>query len=151
MRLNSSEHIGAVMTDYQDMTGIWRGEYQYDDDGKSVSFTVWFHDMENGLSGNSLEANTFAPGAADELSAKFIGERNGLSFSVGKTYTSELGFENGTLIYDGQVSLDFSTASGRWTYPDFPLAAGTFQLTRLSHKQFVASERRLSVITNVDQ
>lgn len=132
------------MTDYQDMSGIWHGEFQCDDDDRSVSFTVWFQDMESNLLGNSLEPNTFAPCAADELSAEFSGDRTGLSFSVGKTYTSELGFENSTLIYDGQVSLDFSTASGTWSYPEFSFSKGTFQLTRLSQKQFVEAERRLT-------
>ncbi len=133
------------MTDYQDMSGIWHGEFQCDDDDRSVSFTVWFQDMESNLLGNSLEPNTFAPCAADELSAEFSGERNGLSFRASKIYTSELGFQNGTLIYDGRVSLDFSTASGTWSFPKSPPQTGTFQLTRASNKQFSEEERRFSV------
>ncbi len=135
------------MTDYQDMSGIWRGEFRYEDatDDSSVNFTVWFRDLESGLSGNSLETNTFAPGAANELSAVFYGDRNGLSFSLSKTYTCELGFHDGSISYEGDVSLDFATAHGTWSYPEYPQPRGTFQLTRLSQKQFVKAERHAGV------
>lgn len=119
------------------MSGLWTGRYYYDDDHKPVSFTVWLDEMNTQIVGTTLEPNTFAPDAPDELAAVIVGERDQTTFNVQKIYTTDLGFESEALKYTGTVSSDFTSASGRWTLQRIGSSTGTFQLTRLSNERFM--------------
>lgn len=124
------------------MSGIWRGEYGYSDRADTVPFTVWLEDSVASFSGTTLEPNTFAPTAAEELSAEISGNRTGLAFNFSKIYVTPLGFIQPPVLYSGQVSLDFASATGTWNFPPGIDYRGHFRLTRLSRNLLNAIERR---------
>ncbi len=131
------------MAEFHDMNGLWSGQYSYAIGG-AVKFTLWLVDAEGGLSGTTLEPNTFAPTDAEELEATVSGLRSGLSFEFHKFYSGAFGASQPRLIYQGHCDAGFTSATGKWRFdPDLSIS-GTFRMSRLSAARAKAVTRRIA-------
>jgi hypothetical protein len=128
------------MSGAADMSGLWSGVYFYGgDDG--VSFTAWIEDMSGVLSGTTLEPNTFAPSALEELEAHINGSREGADVEFKKLYAPSTGIKQPAIVYRGKADTAFTTVVGTWTPAGSVLAGGSFRMMRLKTAKSAAEEK----------
>lgn len=112
----------------EDIGGLWRGTYQYDDGGsESYPFTIKMANTEKGFVGAGIEPNLNLPPEKKEIlqsviEGKFMGD-NYAHWS--KTYDGTGGW-NHVVSYGGTLKGD--EIEGRWALTGGP--TGTFRMTR---------------------
>lgn len=126
------------------LTGPWKGRFDYDKGGKPVAFELELVDMGGNLSGQITEPNTIKGAKGDTLMATIEGCHDGGTIRFVKYYS---GLDQGDdPAYEGQLNATCTRAAGRWTFPSEPSWGGRFVLIRAVKAKV---KRRMSVGASV--
>lgn len=122
-----------------DLTGLWSGEYWYVGYPKPpVPFSAHLVDNAGGITGTTLEPNTFAHPGLIELSADINGTRGELSVRFTKLYHPAPGVHRTPIFYSGTIDPNFTMIDGEWKTD----IVGRFVLVRVSHGAKAADAKR---------
>lgn len=133
-----------------DLSGDWTGSYDYGPGSRAVPFAASLFDIGGVVWGTSLEPNTFAPGAGDELEAEISGTRSGRELHFRKVYAGRPQRGEEPIHYTGHVSADGNRIEGRWTIRTFGAnLSGPFVMNRLSGAR-ARAERSARAAATVD-
>jgi len=128
------------------LTGPWKGRFDYDEGGKPVAFELELVDVVGNLSGQISEPNTIAGAVGDVLMASIEGSHDGGAIRFVKYYS---GLDQGDdPVYEGQLNATGTGASGRWSFPTEPGWGGRFVLIRAVKAKV---KRRISVAATVER
>lgn len=123
-------------SDAAGLSGLWSGWYAYDAGGDRVPFTALIEEAGEGFSGTTLEPNTFAPEAGEDLAAEITGFRRGDLIDFIKTYLMERHPTAEPISYAGKVDRAFTLIRGEWAIQaDWTHVTGDFELSRVSANQ----------------
>jgi len=126
------------------LTGPWKGRFDYDTGGKPVAFELELVDVAGQLSGQIVEPNMIKGAKGDTLMASIEGSHDGGTIRFVKYYS---GLDQGDdPAYEGQLNATGTRASGRWSFPTEPSWGGRFVLIRAVKAKV---KRRMSVVAAV--
>ena len=112
------------MNPADDLTGDWRGIFNYPSVGAPTEFAATLHDAGGVLSGHTVEPSL--RGAT--ITARIDGRRVGRAVTFMKLYDDERDGDYDTVAYQGAVDADGLEITGRWTIPGG--WSGTFIMVR---------------------
>lgn len=126
-------------TEFDVLSGLWWGQYWYDDTRFSipstVAFTATLFEHGNDVSGRTLEPNTFVLSEESELSGILKGSRSDTVVKLVKNYDGIPSLINYDIWYTGELNASKNQIVGRWTIQtDLSNSYGGFELSRLSSK-----------------
>ncbi|WP_139176571.1 hypothetical protein [Jannaschia faecimaris] len=127
------------------LTGQWIGRFDYDDGEASVPFEADMIQSGMTLRAQTVEPNTFHPGAMKELRGFLTGWIVGSEVRLTKTYTFD---QVADPEYVGRVDADARRITGCWSFEDMPANTGRFTMTRRPAAKALA-ERRIAAETEV--
>ena len=120
------------MSVFEDMSGVWSGEYRYRGLNLSARFSLLILEKNGKLRGTALEQVILDPDAEpDEYEATIRGDRCGQHVIFTKRYTGHNALLQPPLIYAGAADSGFQCVTGRWVFADDAYLDGTFTLTRV--------------------
>lgn len=129
-----------------DLSGPWKGRFDYDKGGKPVAFELELVDVAGNLSGQITEPNTIKGATGDMLMASIEGSHDDGVIRFVKYYS---GLDQGDdPVYEGQLNATGTRASGRWSFPTTPDWGGRFVLIRAVKARV---KRRISVSATFDK
>ncbi|WP_375404682.1 hypothetical protein [uncultured Sphingomonas sp.] len=112
------------MNPADDLSGEWRGIFNYPAAQPPTEFTATLHDAGGTLSGHTVE-----PGLrGGTVTARIDGRRTGQAVTFNKLYDDERDGDYDTVAYRGAVDADGTEIAGRWTIPG--AWSGTFIMVR---------------------
>ncbi len=107
-----------------DLSGEWRGLYNYPAAQPPTEFAATLHDAGGTLSGHTVE-----PGLrGGAVTARLDGRRTGTAVTFMKLYDDDRNGDYDTVAYQGAVDADGTEIAGRWTIPG--IWSGTFIMVR---------------------
>lgn len=131
------------MTGTVDLTGRWTGVYFYphdpdwnaNDNMPATPFTAELTDAAGVVVGQTLEPDLLFSDGVD-IRAVLEGRHDGLRLTF--TKTPDARDRDHVILYDGEISADGDSISGRWTIPgDW---SGDFSMQRRSVSEAVSEE-----------
>ena len=110
-----------------DLSGTWRGFYNYPIAQAPVPFTAELSDAEGDLAGRTEEVADVGAARGQAITATLQGRRSGFSVTWLKIYDGD--FQHYDAVrYTGTISEDGLEIEGRWTVPGN--WSGTFLMIR---------------------
>ncbi|WP_419809339.1 hypothetical protein [Sphingomonas sp.] len=107
-----------------DLSGEWRGIFNYPRGNPPTAFTAFLNDADGALSGHTVEPNLHGGSA---IAARLDGRRSGTAVTFVKLYEdNDVAYD--TVAYDGSVDPDGREIAGRWTIAG--VWSGTFIMVR---------------------
>ncbi|WP_375427591.1 hypothetical protein [uncultured Sphingomonas sp.] len=107
-----------------DLTGDWRGIFNYPAAQPPTEFTAMLHDAGGTLSGHTVEPSL----RGDTVTARIDGRRAGAAVTFVKLYDDEENEDYDIVAYEGALDAEGAEITGRWTIPG--VWAGTFIMVR---------------------
>ena len=121
------ERMG-IETDHFNNDSVWTGRYWLKDQNREgVPFSVWMTVKNGKLSGSTLEPNAFALIKKEELEASIRGHVDENEIVFLKTYSA---FEHEPVYFEGELSEDGRSVSGKWYFGWPNEWSGPFEMTR---------------------
>ena len=103
------------MSDALDLTGEWRGIFNYPAGLPPTEFLAVLVDAGGALSGEIVETAVAGPCAGGEIRSRIDGRRDGAAVAFAKLYDADEAYDS--VAYRGEVSPEGDEISGRWTIP----------------------------------
>lgn len=123
-----------------DLSGDWRGLFNYPAAQPPTEFTAILHDAGGSLSGGTVE-----PGLrGGTVTARIDGRRTGQAVTFMKLYDDDRNGDYDTVAYHGEVDADGTEIAGRWTIPN--VWSGSFIMVR---ERGVAADTMLTATEEV--
>ncbi len=101
------------MNPADDLSGDWRGIFNYPAAQPPTEFTATLHDAGGTLSGHTAEPSL--RGAT--ITARLDGRRSGAAVTFMKLYDDERDGDYDSVAYQGVVDAEGMEITGRWTIP----------------------------------
>ena len=114
------------MSAVPDLSGEWRGVFNYPAGHPSTEFTATLRDAGGVLSGEVSEPALFGADAGGVIHARIDGRRDGRAVAFTKFYEATDYYD--LVAYRGEVSAEGDEIAGRWTIPD--IWSGSFIMVR---------------------
>ncbi len=120
------------------------GKYAYGLTGQRnpTAFNAILEEAGGGLTGETIEPNTFRPDAGDTLVAGLTGSRDGSEVFLVKTYSD---FRGERLHYHGTADRALKRITGTWHFPSRPQIRGTFVMVRQGRATARSRQRQTAV------
>ena len=126
----------------ESLSGVWSGRYWYASPDlripATIPFTASILERDGGLTGTTLEPNSFAMNDLHELTAEIEGSREADVIDFVKMYDALPGVHQNPIVYTGSVDADRTRIVGGWAIRD-DLADdhGGFELSRATSASFL--------------
>ena len=112
------------MSGADDLSGEWRGLYNYPAAQPPTEFTATLQDAGGVLSGHTVEPSL----RGVTITARIDGRRAGTAVTFNKLYDDQRDGDYDTVAYQGAVDAEGLEITGRWTIPG--VWSGSFIMVR---------------------
>ena len=106
-----------------DLSGEWRGIFNYPREAPPTEFVAILHEAGGALSGQTVEPSLWG----GEVTARLDGRRSGKAVTLAKLYEESDG-EYDSVAYQGSIDAEGLEITGTWSIPG--IWSGTFIMVR---------------------